>query len=69
MEGRRNVWSPWYLMPKDKLRKVECKFYGNVISYCKNKMLFHLGYQYGGYGQTGVTMCSKAHPWAKALFA
>jgi len=32
-------------------------------------MFFHLGYQYGGNGQTRVTMCSKAHPWVKALFA
>ncbi len=32
MEGRRNMWSPWYLMLKDKLRKVECNFVA---------MLFH----------------------------
>ncbi len=31
MVGRWNMWSPWYLMPKDKPRKVECKFCGNVI--------------------------------------
>ncbi len=42
MEGRWNVWSPWYLMLKDNLRKVECKFCDNVISYCKDRMFFHL---------------------------
>jgi hypothetical protein len=26
----------WYLMPKDKPRKVKCKFYDNVISYYKD---------------------------------
>jgi hypothetical protein len=41
---------------------------GNVISYCKDKMLFHLGYRYDGNGQARVIMCSKAHLWAKALF-
>jgi hypothetical protein len=50
MEGRQNMWSPWYLMPHDKLGKVECKFYDNVISYYKDKMFFHLGYQYDGDG-------------------
>jgi hypothetical protein len=34
--GNRNVLSPWYLMPYDKLRKVECKFCDNVISYYKD---------------------------------
>ncbi len=51
-----------------KLRKVECKFCGNVISYYKDKMFFHLGYRYDGNGQTRIAMCSKTHPWAKALF-
>ncbi len=37
-------------MLKDKLGKVECKFYTNVILYCKDKMVFHLGYQYDGNG-------------------
>jgi hypothetical protein len=50
MEGRWNVWSPWYLMLEDKLGKVECKFYDNVISYHKDKIFFHLGYQYDGNG-------------------
>jgi hypothetical protein len=49
-------------MPEDKLKKVECKFCGNVISYYKDKMFFHLGYRYDGNGQAGVIMCSKAHP-------
>jgi hypothetical protein len=26
--------------------KVECKFCGNLISYHKDRMLFHLGYRY-----------------------
>jgi hypothetical protein len=50
MEGRWNVWSPWYLMLEDKLGKVECKFYDNVISYHKDKIFFHLGYQCDGNG-------------------
>jgi hypothetical protein len=54
MEGKLNVWSPWYLMPEDKPSKVGCKFYGDVISYCKDRMLFHLGYRYDGNWQTGV---------------
>jgi hypothetical protein len=69
MEGRQNVWNQWYLMPKDKLGKVECKFCGNVISYHKDRMLFHLGYQYDGNGQIGIALCSRAHPPMKALFA
>jgi hypothetical protein len=59
MDGRQNVWSPWYLMPKDKPRKVECKFCDNVISYSKDKMLFHLDYQYDGNGKARVTLCSR----------
>jgi hypothetical protein len=50
MEVRQNVWNPWYLMLEDKPRKVESKICGNVISYCKDIMLFHLGYQYDGNG-------------------
>jgi hypothetical protein len=56
-------------MPKDKPRKVEYKSCDNVISYYKDKMLFHLGYQYDGNGQVGNVVCSKTHPWVKALFA
>jgi len=56
-------------MPHDKLGKVECKFYNNVISYYKDKMFFHLGYQYDGDGWVGVSMCSIAHLGVKALFA
>jgi hypothetical protein len=62
IEGKHNVWSPWYLMPKDKPRKVEFKLYSNVISYHKDKMLFHLGYQYDVNRQTKVVLSSKAHP-------
>jgi hypothetical protein len=70
MEARWNVWSPWYLMPKDKSKKVECKFWNNdVISYCNNRMLFHFSYRYDGNGWVGVVMYSRAQPWAKALFA
>jgi len=69
MEGRRNVWSPWYLMPKDKPRKVECKFCDNVISYRKDKIHFHLDYHYDGCGRIRVVMCSKTHPQFKGLFA
>jgi len=56
-------------MPKDKLRKVECKFCGIVISCCKDRMLFHMGYGYDGNGQPRIAMCSKTNLWAKALFA
>ncbi len=63
------MWTPWYLMPKYKPRKVECEFYNNVVSYCKDKMPFHLGYQYDGSGQARVVMCSKAHPCVRTLFA
>jgi hypothetical protein len=69
MDERRNMWSPWYLMPKDKLAKVECKFCDNVISYYKDRMLFHLGYQNDGNGWIGVAMCSKAHLGVKAMFS
>jgi hypothetical protein len=69
MDRRQNMWSPWYLMPKDKLVKVECKFCDNVISYCKDRMLFHLGYQNDGNGWIGVAMCSKAHLGVKAMFS
>jgi len=69
MEGRWNGWNPWYLMPKDKPRKVECKFCGDVILYHKDIMLFHLGYQYDGNGQARVAVCLKGHPRMKALFA
>jgi len=43
MERRWNMLNPWYLMLKEKSSKVECKFCGNVISYHKDRMLFHLG--------------------------
>jgi hypothetical protein len=69
MEGRWNGWNPWYLMPKDKTRKVECKFCGDVILYHKDIYFFHLGYEYDGNGRTRVAMYLKAHPWVKALFA
>ncbi len=68
MEEKRNMWSPWYLIPKDKPGRVQCKFCCNVISYRKDKMLFYLGYWYDGNGQIGVTLCSKTHPRVKALF-
>jgi hypothetical protein len=32
-------------------------------------MFFHLGYQYDGNKQASIVVCSKAHPWVKALFA
>jgi hypothetical protein len=57
MEGKKNVWNPWYLTLEDKRTKVEYKFYGNVISYHKDKMFFHLGYWYDGNGWIWVTMC------------
>jgi hypothetical protein len=69
MEGRRNVWSPWYLMLEDKLGKVEWKFCNNVIFYHKDRMLFNLGYWYDGNGQTKIAMCLKAHPRMNALFS
>jgi len=61
MEGKQNMWSPWYLMLEDKLGNVECKFYDNIILYYKDKMLFHLGYQYDGNGRVGVAVCW--HTW------
>jgi len=48
MEGRQNMWSPWCLMLEDKLGKMYCNFCGNVIPYCKDRMLFYLGYRYDG---------------------
>jgi len=60
MEGKLNVWNPWYLMPEDKSGKVECKFCSSVISYYKDRMLFHLGNQYDGNGQTRIIMFSMA---------
>ncbi len=69
MEGKWNVLSPWYLMLNNKLRKVECKFCNNVISYHKYRIMFHLGYQYDDNGQIGIVMCSRAHPRMKVLFA
>jgi hypothetical protein len=47
---------------------VECKFCSNVILYHKNIMFFH-SYRYDGNGRTRIALCSKAHPWVKALFA
>jgi hypothetical protein len=38
-------------MLKDKPRKLECKFCGNVISYCKDKMFFHLGFDMMAMGE------------------
>ncbi len=67
MDGRENVSSPWYLMPKEKPKKAECKFCDNVISYSNDKMLFHLGYQYDGNGQARVILCSREQ--LNALFA
>ncbi len=68
MEGKWNLWNPWYLMPNDKPGKVKCKFCGNVISYRMYKMIFHLSYQYDDNGWAKIAMCSKAHPRVKALF-
>jgi hypothetical protein len=69
MEGRRNVWNPWYLMILDKLDKMKCKFCYIVIPCHKDKMLFHFGYQHDGNWWVGVTMCSKTWAQVKALFA
>ncbi len=62
------MWNPWYLMLEDKPGKVECKFCSNIISYYKDRMLFHLGYRCDGNGQTRIVMCSRAHPQVKTLF-
>ncbi len=56
-------------MLEDKLGKLECKFCDNVIFYCKDKMLFHLGYWCDGNGRARVVVCSKAHSRVKTLFA
>jgi hypothetical protein len=69
MEGKWNVWEQWYLTTLDKQGKVECKFCNNVISYCKNKIIFHLGYQHNGSGKVGLVMCLKAWAQFKPLFA
>jgi hypothetical protein len=50
------------LMLEDKLGIVKCKFCGNVISYHKDRMLFHLGYRYDGNGRVGNIVCSRAQP-------
>jgi hypothetical protein len=47
---------------KGQAKESGMQFCGNVISYYKNKMLLHLGYQYDGNGRAGVPMCLKAHP-------
>lgn len=62
------MWDPWYLMILDKPKKVECKFYNAIISYCKDRMLFHLGNWHDGNGRKGVAMCSKIQAQVKALF-
>jgi hypothetical protein len=59
MEGRQNVWDPWYLMTLDNPSKVEHKFCYMIISYYKDRMLFHLDYQDDGNGHTSVDMCPK----------
>jgi len=38
MEGRQNMWDPWYLMTLDKPSKVERKFCNMVISYYKDRI-------------------------------
>ncbi len=62
MEGRRNKLDLWYLMPQDKSSKVECRFCSKVISYCKDWMVFHLGYWHDGNGPSVVGVCSRAWP-------
>jgi len=69
MEGKQNVWDPWYLMTLDKPGKVECKFCNMVISYYKDRMFFHLGYQHDGSGHIGVEICPKTQAQVKPLFA
>ncbi len=69
IKGRWNVWNPWYLILEDNPGKVDCKFRNNVILYCKDRMLFHLGYWCDGNGWTRVVVCSTSHPWVKTLFA
>ncbi len=67
MDVRQNVWEPWYLMtlvPDN----VECKFYNNVISYHKDRMLFHLGYQHDDNERIFVIMCLGAQAQVEALF-
>jgi hypothetical protein len=60
------MWEPWYLMIPNNLNKVEYKFYNNVISYHKDIMFFHLGYQHG---KVGVTICLRAWAQIKTLFS
>jgi hypothetical protein len=36
MEGRWNVWNPWYLMLEDKPRKVNASF--AAILFCKTRI-------------------------------
>lgn len=69
MEGKQNVWDPWYLMTLDKLGKLECKFCNMVISYYKDVIFFHLGYQPDGNGHIGVDICPKTQAQVKPLFA
>jgi hypothetical protein len=55
-------------MTLDKPNKVGCKFYNNVISYHKDKLFFHLGYQHDGNERIFVVMCLRAQAQFKALF-
>lgn len=68
MEVRWNVWEPWYLITLDIPNKVECKFYNNVISYHKDRMIFHLGYQHVGNERIYIVMCLKAQAQVELLF-
>jgi hypothetical protein len=55
-------------MTLDKPNKVECNFYKNVISYHKDKFVFHLGYQHDGNERIFVVMCLRAQTQVEALF-
>ncbi len=72
MDGKCSMWEPWYydmMMATTRPSKVQCKFCGLQLIYCKDKMFSHLGYcpQRGGKG--GVGLCAKARPQVKTLFA
>jgi hypothetical protein len=66
MEGRWNVWNPWYLMLKDKPRK-DVSFV--AISFHTVKIKCSSIWTIDGNGWTRVTMCSRTHPWVNTLFA
>lgn len=71
MDGKFSMWEPWYLdmmMTTTRPSKVQCKFCGLKLIYCKYKMFSHLGYHLQRGGKRGVGLCAKVRPQVKFLF-